>query len=207
MNDLEIAGKFAGLHGLDKDMLDTTHISRDALRDWVRDHRDALLSLDLRQEGALRKFRRPYLVALVSEMRSDRMEPAFYLAVESSYSAEEKDIDKATDNAKILRAVTERQAYPVVAAARLHPRMSDEARARLYEDVDRYVAAGDGDTALWYRLDSGAGVPTKEENDAFFRGVDRAMRRAAVEARQRAIDTQGYVETWRDGKIVRDTEV
>ena len=33
MNDLEIAGKFAGLHGLDKDMLDTTHISRDALRD------------------------------------------------------------------------------------------------------------------------------------------------------------------------------
>ena len=37
MNDLEIAGKFAGLHGLDKDMLDTTHISRDALRDWVLD--------------------------------------------------------------------------------------------------------------------------------------------------------------------------
>ena len=207
MNDLEIAGKFAGLHGLDKDMLDTTHISRDALRDWVRDHRDALLSLDLRQEGALRKFRRPDLVALVSEMRSDRMEPAFYLAVESSYSAEEKDIDKATDNAKILRAVTGRQAYPVVAAARLHPRMSDGARARLYGDVDEYMAVGDTDAALWYRLDSGAGVPTKEENDAFFRGVDRAMRRAAVEARQRAIDTQGYVETWRDGKIVRDTEV
>ena len=51
------------------------------------------------------------------------------------------------------------------------------------------------------------GVPTKEENDAFFKGVDRAMRRAAVEARQRAIKDQGYVETWRDGKIVRDTEV
>ena len=49
-------------------------------------------------------------------------------------------------------------------------------------------------------------VPTKDESDAFFKGVDRAMRRAAVEARQRAIDTTGYVETWRDGKIVRDTE-
>ena len=156
MNDLEIAGKFAGLHRLDKDMLDTTHISRDALRDWVRDHRDALLSLDLRQEGALRKFQSPDLVALVSEMRSDRMEPAFYLAVESSYSAEEKDIDKATDNTKILRAVTGLEAYPVVAAASLNPVMSDVARARLYEDVDEYVAAGDADAALWCRLDSAA---------------------------------------------------
>ena len=50
-------------------------------------------------------------------------------------------------------------------------------------------------------------VPTKEENDAFFEGVDRAMRRAAVEARRRAIETTGYVETWRNGKLVRDTEV
>ena len=48
--------------------------------------------------------------------------------------------------------------------------------------------------------------PTKEELEAFRRGVDRAMRRAAVEARQLAIDTDGYVETWRDGKIVRDIE-
>ena len=111
MNDLEIAANFAGLHGLDGDMLDTTRISPDALRDWVRDRRDELLSLDLRQEGALRKFRRPDYIALVSEMRSDRMEPAFYLAVESSYSVREKDIDKATDNAKILRAVTGREAY------------------------------------------------------------------------------------------------
>ena len=52
-----------------------------------------------------------------------------------------------------------------------------------------------------------AGAPTKKQNDAFFKGVDAAIRRAAVEARQRAIDTKGYVETWRDGKIVRDTEV
>ena len=51
------------------------------------------------------------------------------------------------------------------------------------------------------------GIPTKDENDAFLKGVDAAMKRAAVEARQRAIKNQGYVETWRDGKIVRDTEV
>ena len=50
-------------------------------------------------------------------------------------------------------------------------------------------------------------IPTKDEHDAFLKGVDRAMRRAAIEARQRAIKDQGYVETWRDGKLVRDTEV
>ena len=50
-------------------------------------------------------------------------------------------------------------------------------------------------------------IVTQEEHEAWLAGVDRAMRRAAVEARQRAIDTNGYVETWRDGKMVRDTEV
>ena len=50
-------------------------------------------------------------------------------------------------------------------------------------------------------------IPTEGESDAYFAGIDAAMRRAAVEARQRAIDTNGYVETWRDGKLVRDTEV
>ncbi len=34
-----------------------------------------------------------------------------------------------------------------------------------------------------------------------------AMRRAAVKARRRAIETTGSVPTWRDGKIVYDTEV
>ena len=48
---------------------------------------------------------------------------------------------------------------------------------------------------------------TKEENDAFWKEVDVAMRQAAIEARHRAIETKGYVETWRDGKLVRDTEV
>ena len=33
-----------------------------------------------------------------------------------------------------------------------------------------------------------------------------ALCRAAKKARQRAIDDEGYVATWRDGKIVYDTE-
>ena len=43
---------------------------------------------------------------------------------------------------------------------------------------------------------------SKAENER----IDAAMRRAAKKARQQAIDNDGYVETWRDGKIVRDTE-
>ena len=57
------------------------------------------------------------------------------------------------------------------------------------------------------KVSNTTGSPTKEENDTFFRGVDAAMRRAAVEARRRAIETTGSVGTWRNGKLVRDTEV
>ena len=57
------------------------------------------------------------------------------------------------------------------------------------------------------KKNEGRHAPTKEESDAFFKGVDAAMRRAAIEARKRAIETTGYVPTWRDGKIVHDTEV
>ena len=38
-------------------------------------------------------------------------------------------------------------------------------------------------------------------------GAEAAMRRAALKARKRAIETNGSVPTWRDGKIVYETEV
>ena len=37
--------------------------------------------------------------------------------------------------------------------------------------------------------------------------AEAAMRRAAIKARRRAIETTGSVPTWRDGKIVYETEV
>ena len=51
---------------------------------------------------------------------------------------------------------------------------------------------------------NGARTEVQEISDKS--GALAAMRRAAKKARQRAIDNNGYVETWRDGKIVRDTE-
>ena len=46
-----------------------------------------------------------------------------------------------------------------------------------------------------------------DEDKAFLEGVDAAMKHAAIEARRRAIETTGSVGTWRNGKLVRDTEV
>ena len=39
-----------------------------------------------------------------------------------------------------------------------------------------------------------------------FDGADAAMRRAAIKARRRAIETTGSVAVYRDGKIVYETE-
>ena len=153
MNDLEIAAKFAGLHGLDENRVRTRQIRRGALVQWIDDHEGLLWSLDLRQEDAFGKFERPDYIALGGERRSGQIEPAFYLAVETPFAIRERDIDKVTDNAKILRAVTGLAAYPVVASGLLDPVLSDGARARLYEDVAGYVVARDADVALWYWLD------------------------------------------------------
>ena len=50
-------------------------------------------------------------------------------------------------------------------------------------------------------------IPTEEERAKYWAGVDAAMRRAAIKARKRAIETTGSVPTWREGKLVYDTEV
>lgn len=50
-------------------------------------------------------------------------------------------------------------------------------------------------------------LPTREESAARFKDMEAAMRRAAIEARRRAIETSGSVATWRNGRIEYDTEV
>ena len=50
--------------------------------------------------------------------------------------------------------------------------------------------------------DQGEGRPYNPQID----GGLAALRRAAYKARKRAIALDGYVATWRDGKIVYDTE-
>ena len=50
-------------------------------------------------------------------------------------------------------------------------------------------------------------ITTEEERAKYWAGLDAAMKRAAIKARRRAIETTGSVPTWRDGKLVYDTEV
>ena len=152
--DVEIARKFAGAHGLDSVLIDTIHIRRRTLREWANTYRDALLTLDLKQSNPLDKFIRPDIVAAIFDATDEDAIPVYYLAVEASYSGEKKDIEKATDNAKILRAITGLKAYLVLAAVRLHHRMDDETRSRLYEDVNDFIEADNPDTAFWYKIDS-----------------------------------------------------
>ena len=48
---------------------------------------------------------------------------------------------------------------------------------------------------------------TKRPRSERFIGAEAALRRAAVKARRRAIETTGSVPTWKNGKIVYETEV
>ncbi len=45
------------------------------------------------------------------------------------------------------------------------------------------------------------------DRSAYYDGMDAAMLRAAIKARRRSIELTGSVPTWRNGKIVYDTEV
>ena len=154
--DVEIARKFTSVHGLDSVPIDTTHIGRSTLRVWVKTHLDVLLALDLKQSNPLDKFIRPDIIAAITDITDEDTTPVYYLAVEASSSAEKKDIDKATDNAKIVQAITGRKAYAVVAAVRLHRRLYDDdvTQSRLYEDVDDFIEADNPDAAFWYKVDS-----------------------------------------------------
>ena len=49
--------------------------------------------------------------------------------------------------------------------------------------------------------------PVSKEVHQRHLGALNALRRAAIEARRKAIETDGYVLTWRNGEMVYDTEV
>ena len=151
-SDIDIAYLFARRHGLEA--INTRHISRNTLAAWLRDNRDLIKSLNIRQR-AMRTFLRPDIIASVEDLYSgDGAATEYYIVVEASYTGEVEDIDKATDHAKIIRAVTGLEAYPVVAGAELDYEMDEEARHRLYVDVEQFVEANDPNAAYLYRLDS-----------------------------------------------------
>ena len=150
--DLEIASLFARRHGLED--IYTRHVSADTRRTWLRTHRSLVESLNLGPR-ARRTFLRPDMIAAVVDLYAgDDAEPAFYIVVESSYTGDVGDIERATNHARIIRGVTGLNAYAVAAAVTLDDEMDATMRNRLYDDVNEFVDAHDESAALWHRLDS-----------------------------------------------------
>ena len=153
---LGIASLFADRHSLPSHMVEVWQLGRNTLRDIVRDHEQALISLNLAgEEGALRSFRRPDLIAGVKHLAAEEdAEPEYYIAMEASYIVDEEDLVRATDNARIIRHVTGRPAYPVVAGVQLKDGLDEEMRQRIYDNVEQFIQAGEPEAAYWHRLDS-----------------------------------------------------
>lgn len=153
---LGIASLFADRHSLPSHMVEVWQLGRNTLRDIVRDHEQALISLNLAgEEGALRSFRRPDLIAGVKHLAAEEdAEPEYYIAMEASYIVDEEDLVRATDNARIIRHVTGRAAYPVVTGVKLKDGLDEEMRRKIYDNVEQLIQSGEPDAIYWRRLHS-----------------------------------------------------
>ena len=149
-SDIDIAYLFAHKHGLED--IKTRHISRNNLEAWLRENRVLVKSLNIRQR-ATRTFLRPDIIAAVEDLYStEDATPVYYIVIEASYTGDAEDLDRATDHAKIVRAVTGLEAYPVVSAVMLDEEMGQATRSRLYDELERFVDARDENGAYWHRL-------------------------------------------------------
>ncbi|MXY46125.1 MAG: hypothetical protein F4Y44_03890 [Chloroflexi bacterium] len=149
-SDIDIAHLFAHRHGLED--IKTRHISRNNLEAWLRENRDLVKSLSIRQR-ATRTFLRPDIIAAVEDLySSEDASPVYYIVIEASYTGDTEDVDRVTDHAKIVRAITGLEAYPVVAAVMLDDEMEQATRSRLYDELERFVDARDENGAYWHRL-------------------------------------------------------
>ena len=145
-SEWDIAELFAEARGARRFRLRTlTHEERD---DMFDDNAHAIDLLDT--EGNISKsFPSGDIIAEVRQRNSN--EPPFYIAVEASYTVEQNDVIRASDNAKILRAATGLDAYAVVAGVRVNPRLDDEFDSRVVSNLNEYMANGDS-AVFWFRL-------------------------------------------------------
>ena len=143
-SDGEIARLFARLRGMGR-IIQVRRLGKDELDAMLNDNLDAVEALGLRGSVWL-TFPKADIIAEVRDRRNSG--PGFYITVEASYTGDNKDFLRATDHAKILRRVTGQDAYAVVAGVRMGPSIGDG----VLDDIERFVAGNDEDTAFWYRI-------------------------------------------------------
>ena len=148
----EVAWLFAYKHGLR--LIKTRQVPDDALENWLANNVALIESLNLR-DRAWRTFPGADLVVEVRDLQA-RLDstPAYYIALEASYTVEKEDILKSTDHARIIRAVTGVDTYAVVAGVNMDDEMDAETLGRVHTEAERFIETDDPETAFWHQLHS-----------------------------------------------------
>ncbi len=154
-DDAQVAALFATRHGLDPNWIKTRRLSRMELDEWKSRHVEVLRPLSLRRDNALVSFTSPDLIAEVRYIRAPSdSPPAYYIAVEASYTVEQKDYDRAIDNARIIGEASGAVVYSVVAGVLISDELDEGVRDKIHEDVDQFLESSEPGAAYWHRLDS-----------------------------------------------------
>ena len=149
-DEREVASLFAYKHGLR--VIKTRQVPDDVLGNWLADNFAMVESLNLR-DRAWRTFPGADLVVEVRDLQA-RLDttPAYYVALEASYTVEREDVLKSTDHARIIREITGVDTYAVVAGVNLDDEMDAETLSRVHVEVELFVESDDPENVLWHRL-------------------------------------------------------
>lgn len=124
-------------------------LSKDRLNDILDNNIEVIERLDT-HVNVWKTFPQSDITAEVSDRR-DAAQP-FYIVGEASYTITERDIERASDHAKVLRCATGLDAYPVIAGVRLNPRLANSLKARIIYDAAEFPASDITSVVLWYEL-------------------------------------------------------
>ena len=148
----EVAWLFAYKHGLR--LIKTRQVPDDVLENWLANNVALIESLNLR-DRAWRTFPGADLIVEVRDLQASLdSTPAYYIALEASYTVEKEDILKSTDHARIIRAVTGVDTYAVVAGVNMDDEMDVETLGRVHTEAERFIETDGPETAFWHQLHS-----------------------------------------------------
>ena len=146
----EVAWLFAYKHGLRH--IKALQVSDDVLENWLVDNFALVESLNLR-ERAWRTFLGADMVVGVRDLQASLdTTPAYYVALEASYTVGKEDVLKSTDHARIIRAVTGVDTYAVVAGVYMDDEMDAETLGKVHTEVEPFVESDDLERVFWHRL-------------------------------------------------------